>query len=101
MRSAIIGAALGLFVTASPAQAIDCDGRLSGQEETICGNYEIRRMDYQLNRMYRDALRSSRRPGLLRIRQRAWQDDRRNCGNNERCLFRAYSRRMGQLQRED
>lgn len=99
MKSAIIAAALGLFVTTSPAHAIDCDGRLSGQEETICENPDLRRMDYQLNRMYQDARRQLGNPGRLVARQRAWVSDRRNCGEDFFCLRRAYSRRIGELQR--
>lgn len=100
MKPAIIAFALGILTAnAASAQSFNCDTARRSDERAICDSGELSRLDRQLNRAYRDALRQVSNPIRIQYRQRIWLSERRGCGGNERCLRRAYVDRIGELQR--
>lgn len=100
MKRILLTAAIGaIMATSAQAQSFNCNTARRADEQAICDNSELSRLDRQLNRIYRNALREVGNPSRLLRRQRDWLADRRSCGWSESCIRRAYTSRIGELQR--
>jgi uncharacterized protein len=87
-------AALLLFLLPNMAQAqgFPCHGNLAPDEETICDDPQLGRLDEQLNGVYQSALRSAPPHGQQQIRdaQPNWLRSRRACGRDRACIRDLY-----------
>ena len=93
----ILGGFVGLVVTASSLNAqgwCESQARLDEAERTICSSDELRRLDRELNELYR-------RSNVSTASERAWIAHRNQCGNDERCLSRRYRDRIYELGGDD
>jgi uncharacterized protein len=103
LASALI-CCVALGVTGGPGRAagpsFDCNKASTPNERMICADGQLRELDLELTRSYRGLLDmvSSSEGAAIRDVQRAWLQDRQNCGSDYQCTIGAYATRTRQLQ---
>jgi uncharacterized protein len=90
---AILAGFVGLLVTSSSVNAqgwCETQAQLNEAERTVCSSDDLRRLDRELNELFRSSNVSTQS-------ERDWIASRNDCGNSERCLFRVYRDRISDL----
>ncbi len=90
------GALLALTATGGLAASFDCSKAATRQEQLICADAELSRLDSELGQRYAEARRSADDPAALRRAQREWLVQRNRCGDSD-CLAAAYRERIAAL----
>lgn len=75
----------------------DCSTAASRADRLVCGDPALSAMDQQLAQSVSRARAGVDDPRALQREQAAWHEHVRNACRSERCLQRAYGRRIGQL----
>jgi uncharacterized protein YecT (DUF1311 family) len=75
----------------------DCSTAASRADRLVCGDPALSAMDQQLAQSVSRAREGVDDPRALQREQAAWHEHVRNACRSERCLQRAYGRRIGQL----
>jgi uncharacterized protein YecT (DUF1311 family) len=75
----------------------DCSTAASRADRLVCGDPALSAMDQQLAQSVSRARAGTDDPRALQREQAAWHEHVRNACRSERCLQRAYGRRIGQL----
>src|SRR4051794_33305812 len=95
----VVGA--GLFCIGAPAhgQGFDCRYARSPDEQLICRDPRLSRLDEELNSVYARQYYSQPGSGRTRLDQAedAWVIERRRCGADSACIEQSYRRRIEQL----
>jgi uncharacterized protein len=92
-----LGLAFLVFAGPSHAASFDCEAARAHADILVCSNPELSRMDEELDRHYRRAVREAPAPLRLLREQRNWLRQRDACSTPE-CLRQAYSQRLLVLQ---
>lgn len=81
--------------------SFDCGGRLNASEAVVCRDRELAGLDVRMDQSYRRALARAggREAEGLRAGQRAFIQERNDCGGNRRCVYDAYTSRLDAIDR--
>jgi len=92
---AILFGCLGVSTSAISA-SFDCNFAQTDVEKILCNNPLISRLDHELSIEYRQILKKTDDEGRDKIKseQRYWLKSIRNSCKTEKCVLRAYSRRL-------
>lgn len=83
------------FSKSSPS--FSCKKAQTIQEEMICSDGELARLDRVLAKKYSDKISNSKQPNNVRIEQRAWLRYSRDACKDEQCLLESYKLRVEEL----
>jgi uncharacterized protein len=90
--------AMGVLVAASAlAASFPCEKASTLQEELICNEPDLSRLDDELSAIYNKALVDTLNKDQLKKQQRQWLTNERNKCSNTQCLYQAYKDRIGIL----
>jgi uncharacterized protein len=80
--------------------SFDCRRSSSPDEFAVCGNSALSQLDNKLSQLYTNILQSANQTNKqnLRIAQRNWLGQRKQCGSNVACLRSQYEARIQELQ---
>jgi uncharacterized protein len=79
------------------AASFDCEAARSHPDILVCSSPELSRLDEDVDRHYRRAVREARAPLQILREQRDWLRQRDACPNPD-CLRQVYSQRLSALQ---
>ena len=81
--------------------SFDCGARLNAAEAVVCRDRELAGLDVRMDQSYRRALARAggREAEGLRAGQRAFIQERNDCGGNRRCVYDAYTSRLDAIDR--
>ena len=85
--------------TISFAASFDCKKAKSAVEKAICADEELGKLDVDLSKVYKDALKEYPVENYVKTRQREWIKYNSYCGKSNFiiCLQNNYKERIGQL----
>lgn len=77
--------------------SFDCARAGTAIEHAICNSAPLAERDRELASLYKESLASGASPDAIRVRQRAWLQERDACGASQACLTRAMDQRIAEL----
>jgi uncharacterized protein len=94
MRLHLLAAWMSLSWSQTGVADIDCTKAKVQAERIVCSSSSLRKLDRQLNRMYRAAIKAAASPTDLKRRQRMWLKGERDRCEDHYCLEKAYAERI-------
>jgi uncharacterized protein len=101
MRIGLVVLAMLPFAGPAAAQSFFCNNAQSQEELAICGNPHLGALDDEMSALYTDIEKNSAenvRSDVL-TEQRAFLDERSNCGGDVPCLTALYEGRIAALKK--